>query len=195
MGRPKKLSDSEVLLRAFDVISREGFDSFTFAQVAKKTGLSPAALVKRFGTKKNLAYLARNQKWDKNLEKMNAGLAREWNGLEGIFEFVGLIAGSVDSKRLGEHARWLGTEAEDQKARKKVAAYFETTRVIFRRLIEEAIDNRQITPVADPGALAITLEALVQGSIFQFAFLGRHNIHAHLRDRLQCLLRPYRLPE
>lgn len=52
MGRPKKISDSEILLIAFEVISREGFESFTFEQVSKATKLSPAALVKRFKTKK-----------------------------------------------------------------------------------------------------------------------------------------------
>lgn len=109
MGRPKKISDSDVLLIAFDVISREGFESFTFEQVGKATGLSPAALVKRFKTKKRLAFLARNQKWDENLSKMNARKIAQLNGLDGIFEFLRLIAKNVDSKRLGEHTRWLGS--------------------------------------------------------------------------------------
>ncbi|WII70853.1 TetR family transcriptional regulator [Bdellovibrio sp. 22V] len=191
MARPKKVSDSEILLIAFEVISNEGFESFTFEQVSRATGLSPAALVKRFKTKKRLAFLARNQKWDENMAKMNTTKISELNGLNGIFEFLRLIAKSVDSKRLGEHLRWLGTEAEDPKAKKKVASYFAETRGIFRRLIEEAIANREIKKVSDPEDLAMTLEALVQGSIFQFGFLNERNIERHLVSRFRSALQPF----
>lgn len=188
MGRPKKISDSDVLLMAFDVISREGFESFTFEQVGKATGLSPAALVKRFKTKKRLAFLARNQKWDENLSKMNARKIAQLNGLDGIFEFLRLIAKNVDSKRLGEHARWLGTEAGDPKAKKKVAAYFAETRKIFLGLIQESVSNHELKIMGNPEDLAMMLEALLQGTIFQFTFLDEHNIGRHLENRFRTVL-------
>lgn len=191
MGRPKKVSDSDILLIAFEIISSEGFESFTFEQISKATGLSPAALVKRFKTKKHLAYLARNRKWDENMEKMNTAKVSELNGLQGIFGFLRLISKSVDSKRLGEHLRWLGTEAEDPKVRKKVASYFAETRRIFYRLTQEAIANRELKAGLDAEDLAMTLEALVQGSIFQFGFLNEKNIERHLTNRISSVLQPY----
>lgn len=190
MGRSKKISDSDVLLKAFDVISREGFESFTFAQVGKATALSPAALVKRFKSKKRLAFLARNQKWDENLSRMNSRKIARLNGLEGIFEFLRLIAKNVDSKRLGEHARWLGAEAGDSKTKKKVGAYFAETRRIFLGLIQEAVSNQEIKVIGNPEDLAMTLEALVQGSIFQFAFLDEQSIGRHLESRFRSVLQP-----
>lgn len=191
MARPKILSDSVVLSTAFEIISREGFESFTFAQVGKATGLSPAALVKRFKTKRHLAFLARNQKWDENLSKMNSIRIDQLNGLGGIFAFLRLIARSVDSKRLGEHLRWLGTEADDLKAKKKVAAYFAETRSILFRLIQEAITNRELKTMIDPEDFAMTLEALVQGAIFQFAFLTGRSIERHLSKRILSVLQPF----
>lgn len=190
MGRPKKISDSDILLMAFNVISREGFESFTFEQVAKATGLSPAALVKRFKTKKRMAYLARNQKWDKNLSIMNVRKIAQLHGLDGIFEFLLITAKNVDSKRLGEHLRWLGAEAGDPKAKKKVGAYFAETRKIFLGLIQEASTNHELKIIGTPEDLAMTLEALLQGSIFQFAFLDEKNIGRHLEDRFRSVLRP-----
>lgn len=190
MGRPKKVSDSEVLSIAFEVIAREGFESFTFEQVAKATRLSPAALVKRFKTKKRLALLARNQKWDENMARMNAREIARLKGLEGIFEFLRLIAKSVDSKRLGEHARWLGAEADDPKSKKKVASYFAETRNIFCRLIQEAISEGELKATIEPEDFAMTLEALVQGAIFQFGFLNDQNIKRHLLNRFQSILQP-----
>lgn len=193
MGRPKKISDSDILLVAFDVISREGFESFTFEQVGKATSLSPSALVKRFKTKKHLAFLARNQKWEENLAKMSTRKIAQLNGLSGIFEFLYLIAKSVDSKRLGEHARWLGTEAGDVKTKKKVAAYFAETRKIFFGLIQEAVSNHELKIVGTPEDLAMSLEALVQGSIFQFTFLDEQSIARHLENRFRTVLQPMML--
>ncbi|NJL26059.1 MAG: TetR/AcrR family transcriptional regulator [Calothrix sp. SM1_5_4] len=147
MSRLKLISDYDVLERAFEIISKEGFDSFTFAQVGKAVGLSPAALVKRFKTKKNLAFLARNQRWERNLSVLDQDEIRGLRGLNGIFDFLTLIALSVNSKRLGEHARWLGTEAGHPRSKKKVAAYFETTRDIFSRLVAQAVHDKDLAGI------------------------------------------------
>lgn len=191
MGRTKKQSDSQVLIRAFEVISREGFDSFTFDQVGRKVGLSPAALVKRFKTKRRLALLSRNAKWDENLGLVAGSELEALKGLPGIYEFLKIIARSVDSKRLGEHARWLGTEATEPRSRKKVAAYFETTRHIFERLLKEALLAKDLKFEMPPARLAKTLEALIQGGIFQFAFLDQRSIEDHLKAHVEVLLNPY----
>ena len=90
------MSDSEVLIAAFDVIAREGFSSFTFAQVGKAVGLSPAALVKRFKNKNQLALLARNLKWDQNLGQIDSEKFKKLSGLEGIYDFLNIIARSVN---------------------------------------------------------------------------------------------------
>lgn len=191
MGRPKTISDSDLLDRAFDVISREGFESFTFQQVGKAVGLSAPALVKRFKTKKRLALFARNQKWERNFTRMSASEVEALSGLTGIYGFVELIARSVDSKRLGEHASWLGAEAGDPRSKIKVAAYFEQTRNILRRLLHEAVNEGELTNEIAPDSFAITLEALIQGAIFQFAFLEKKNIKEHLESHVRVVLKPF----
>lgn len=191
MSRTKKMSDSRVLELAFNVIASEGFSSFTFEQVAKVVRLSPAALVKRFKNKNNLALLARNQKWDQNLGQIGSEDFDNLKGLKGIYDFLGIIARSVNSKRLGEHAMWLGKEACHPRSKKKVSAYFETTRDIFSTLILQAIASGELKNIVSTKELANTLEALVQGAIFQFAFLNERDIEVHLKAHIRALLRPY----
>ena len=191
MSRTKRLSDSEVLMAAFDVIAREGFSSFTFKQVGRVVGLSPAALVKRFKNKNQLALLARNIKWEQNLGQVSSEEFETLRGLDGIFSFLGIIARSVNSNRLGEHAMWLGKEACSPSSKRKVAAYFETTRKIFFRLLLEAIKLGQLRSIENTKEFAKTMEALVQGAIFQFAFLNERNIEIHLIDHFRVLLKPY----
>jgi AcrR family transcriptional regulator len=191
MGRPKKLSDDACLEQAFDVISREGFESFTLEQVAKAVGLSPAALIKRFGTKERLARAARDRKWDVNFEQMAAVQPQPLRALAGLFHFLRLIARSVDSKRLGEHMRLLGSQADDPRSKKKVAAYFRGTRERVAISLREAMDDGEIQRV-DVERVASTLEALIQGAIFQFGFLERRGIESHLHEHVQTFLEPYR---
>lgn len=191
MSRTKKTSDSEVLIKAFDVIARQGFSSFTFEQVGKVVGLSPAALVKRFKSKHQLALLARNLKWEHNLGQIHSENFETLSGYKGIFDFLSIISRSVNSERLGEHAIWLGKEACHPRSKKKVADYFAVTRRIFSRLVTEAISDRQLKPIDNVPEFAKTMEALVQGAIFQFAFLNERDIESHLKSHLKVLLKPY----
>jgi AcrR family transcriptional regulator len=191
MARPKKLSDSDLLHVAFDVSSREGFDSFTLRQVARSANLSPAALIKRFKSKQRLATLARRHRWDSNLGEFQESAPIQHRGIEGVRHFVSLIAKSVDSKRLAEHGRAFGAEARDRNAKKNVAAYFVATRGILTRLIGEAVMDNELIGVKDCEKLAFTLEALIQGAIFQFAFLNEHDIEHHLQSHVSAFLQPY----
>lgn len=191
--KTKKISDISVLLKAFEVISREGFESFTLNQVSKATGLSPATLIKRFKTKKNLAQLARNAKWEQNLSVGVEKIKYEDKGLAGIFKLIAIIAESVDSKRLGEHARWLGTEALSPKSRRKVSDYFQMTREIFEKHIKEAQQSKGINNEVSAKDLSYCLEAYVQGVIFQYIFLYEQpHIANHLQKKVEFFLKPYK---
>lgn len=193
MTRTKKLSDSELLVKAFEVISREGFESFTLEQVSKKTGLSPATFIKRFKTKDRLAFLARDQKWKTNLNEMQNCADLNLVGLKGIHSFIKIIATSVDSQKLGEHLRLLGTDADDSRSKKKMRAFFEVTQSIFSRLLKEAIVRKELSEDLNPIEFSILLEALVQGSIFQFAFTESRDVELHLKKHLTLALKPYRI--
>ena len=86
---------------------------------------------------------------------------------------------------------WLGKEACHPQSKRKVAAYFETTRGIFLNLVLQAIEKGQLKNIENPKDLAKTMEALVQGAIFQFAFLNERNIETHLKDHFKVMLKPY----
>lgn len=190
--RTKKLSDSQVLGLAFEVISREGFESFTLEQVGKATALSPASLIKRFKSKKSLALLARNNRWDENLALNAERSGYSETGVKGLFKMVELIAKSVDSNRLGEHARWLGTESLSPQSKKKVSTYFAKTRSILQQHIDEAQKKNEITASVSSRELALNLEAFIQGVIFQHIFLpDRLGIKKVLENRVSFFLETY----
>src|SRR5262245_47347946 len=56
--RPRLASDPEILAAVFRVAAKLGPLRLTLAEVAKEAGLSPAALVQRFGSKRELLLAA-----------------------------------------------------------------------------------------------------------------------------------------
>jgi len=195
MARPKKLSDSELLHVAYDVGSREGFDSFTLRQVARRASVSPAAVIKRFKSKSRLVALARHERWESTLSHFNEPSAQRPRGLEGIRQLVSTIAASVDSKRLAEHARAFGAEARDRRSRERVGVYFARTRAVLTKLLREALADDELARIEDVEKIGFTLEALIQGGIFQFAFLREPNIEEHLQNHVRTFLAQFMIQE
>ncbi len=64
MARPRSLTDASLLDAALTIVSAGGPDSLTFAALASSTGLAPATLVQRFGSKPALVKAALLHAWD-----------------------------------------------------------------------------------------------------------------------------------
>ena len=74
-----------------------------------------------------------------------------------------------------------------------MALYFEQARSILKRLLHESVKKGELAKEIDPESFAVTLEALIQGSIFQFAFLEKRNIKEHLESHVRAVLKPFLL--
>lgn len=64
MARTKTKPDVDVLDAALGLMRQHGPDALTFATLSERSGLSPATLVQRFGTKANLKRAALFRAWD-----------------------------------------------------------------------------------------------------------------------------------
>ncbi|XID94844.1 TetR/AcrR family transcriptional regulator [Paenibacillaceae bacterium WGS1546] len=54
MARPREYSDREIYQAIYSALGKYGYASLTLDNIAREIGISPAALSKRFGSKKNL---------------------------------------------------------------------------------------------------------------------------------------------
>lgn len=175
---------------AYTIAAREGFHSFTLKQVARSADISPAAMIKRFRTKSRLVSLARQHRWESDINALRLNTAPELRGIRGIRHFVSLVATSVASKRLSEHLLAFGIEHASSASRRKVGGYFADVRSMLTKLLQEAVDDRELGAI-DPANIAFVLEALIQGSIFQYAFLERHDLKNHLLGHVNAFLEVY----
>lgn len=64
MARRRSIEDADLLDAALALMTAEGPDAITFASVSTATGLAPATLVQRFGSKPALVKAALVRAWD-----------------------------------------------------------------------------------------------------------------------------------
>ncbi|MGV3650989.1 MAG: TetR/AcrR family transcriptional regulator [Devosia sp.] len=65
MPRPRSISDEALLDAALTLVKKAGPDRLTFAALSATTGLSPATLVQRFGSRDRLMEAALLRAWDR----------------------------------------------------------------------------------------------------------------------------------
>lgn len=64
MARPRKVSDEAILDAAGEVIKRLGPQGVTFASIGTESGLAPATLVQRYGTRAKMLQAVLLRMWD-----------------------------------------------------------------------------------------------------------------------------------
>ena len=64
MVRPKTIADEDILDATAEVLGERGAERLTFAEVAKRVGLSAATLVQRYGNKQAMVHATLLRAWD-----------------------------------------------------------------------------------------------------------------------------------
>jgi AcrR family transcriptional regulator len=189
--RPRTIDDAGILEAAGRIISRHGPARFTLADVGAEVGLSAAALVRRFGSKRGLMLAL-------------AGAARD--SVEACFDMVrqshpsplaALLAASTEMTRyvtspeeMSNHLAFLQTDLSDPDF---YAIMLENSRRIldgYRRLLDDAVAARELVP-CDTARLARAVDAVAGGSLIGWAVYRKGSAEAWVRHDLDTLLEPY----
>ena len=190
--RPRTIDDAGILEAAGRIIVRLGPGKFTLADVAAEVGLSAAALVRRFGSKRGLMLaLARSAR----------------DSVDACFDMVrvshrsplaSLLAAATEMTRyvnspeeMSNHLAFLQTDLSDPDF---YAVMLENARRIldgYRRLLDEAVAARELVP-CDTARLARAVDAVAGGSLIGWAVYRQGTAEAWVRHDLDTLLEPYR---
>ena len=191
-ARPRTVSNADILFAAARVISQVGPTRLTLADVGRASGLSPGALVKRFGSKRGLLLAMSRQSVESVGECFAAVRSAHRAPLDAF------VAAAL------EMTRYVKTPQEVANS----LAYFQidltdpefyalmkenSTRIEagYRALLDEAVDTDALIP-CDTGRLARAVGALVTGSLVGWAVARRGTAEAWIRADLAMLLDPYR---
>lgn len=193
MPRPRKVSDEDVYLAAQRVMSRVGPAELTLTAIAEEAGVTPGALVQRFGSKRELLVAMTGE--------LGAGVSelfhqlRERNGapLAIVRAYAECMAEMAHSPAaLLRNFAYLQADLADPEIRKRLAAHSRGIQKELAMLLAEAIERRELSRGTDVTALARNVEALVSGALLGWAVHRRGTAAIWIRQHVDALLEPYR---
>jgi AcrR family transcriptional regulator len=192
MGRPRTVSDEQILMATIRAMTRLGPVKLTLADVAAEAGLSPAALVKRFGSKRGLL-LAVSNAAGSGMSESFARLRRTASSpLAALLEATTYLARHTRSaEELANHLAFLQVDVTDPEFRKPMLVMSRATLAGYEALLADAVAARELRP-CDTRALARAINAVVGGSLIAWAVFRKGTAVRWVRADVETVLAPYR---
>jgi AcrR family transcriptional regulator len=190
--RPRKATDEHVFAAATRVMGRLGPSELTLAAIAQEAGVTPAALVQRFGSRRGLQ-LALAERVADNTPDLFADLrARHREPLAAIRAYAACFAGMADSPAaVARNLAYLLQDLTDPDLNSRVRAQARRTRTGLRRIVGDAVKSGALKPDTSVRTLARTIEAVLGGSLLAWAFYREGSAARWLAHDLEEILRPH----
>jgi len=193
--RPRKASDAEILAAAARVMGRVAPSGLTLAEVAAEAGLTPSAVVQRFGSKQGLLAALTRQAAADVPNAFAALRARHRSPLAALRAHARAFAGmGASAAGLAHHLAYLQLDLTDPAMHAAARAQASATRSELARLLADAVALGELTPDADPRRLARLVEVTLPGSLMTWALYEEGSAEAWVRRDLDAVLRPYLPP-
>jgi AcrR family transcriptional regulator len=182
MPRQKTLSDDEILERALPVMARAGPAGFTLADLTEETGLSPATLLQRFGSKRALverAFTRDNDRFAQWIADLPEG--RGTAATLAVYRAATETFHDEPHSELADHLLWLREDIRDPTFNALARARF----ALFRAAILKRLPPTRLPPKE----VASLLDAQCHGAIMQWAIEPRGSLAGHVMKSLTAVLK------
>ena len=190
--RPRKVTDQQLFAAARAVMSKVGPRELTLAVIAKEAGVTAAVLVQRFGSKRSLLLALFEEVANGSSEFMAALAKQHASPLAALLAYADCMAGMAASPAaLARNLAYLHIDLTDPDFRRHLVKQARATRAALRRLVEAAVQARELARNVKPAQLARTIEATLSGSMLTWAFYQQGTAGQWIRTDLNAVLAPY----
>src|SRR5918994_1531820 len=191
-ARPRKVTDDDVFMAAYRVMSRVGPSELTLGHIAAEAGVTAGALVQRFGSKRDLL-LKLSERFSTGTGEMFAALRQAHRSpLATLRAYADCMAGMATTPAaLMRNLSYLQIDLTDEDFRKHLEKSARGTRQELQNLVREAIAARELVPGTNAKQLARTIEAIIGGSMLSWAHYQEGTAAKYIRDDLNAVLKPY----
>ena len=180
-------------MAAFRAIARLGPARLTLADVASDAGVSPAAIVQRFGSKRALL-LATAADAAGGGQYIFPGLRahhrRPVDALLGLAECVTTLMGATP-EAIANNLVFFQVDLKDDEFHRHALGASAGMRAGIKALIRDAVAAGELVR-CDAGRLAAALHATMNGSILNWVVHRKGSLVASVRRDLSTVLAPYR---
>lgn len=187
-GKP----DSELLAGTARVIDRLGPHRLTLAAVGRETGLAPATLLQRFGSKRGLLLAVAGQGASgvhAEFARIRAMFRSPLRAMEGVARCMAQMAKTPEA--LANHLAFLEMDLADGDFHRLALAHARQFRKEIRALLDEAVREGELRKCST-AKLATAVHAMIGGSLLGWAIYREGKADAWILRDLDVLLRPYR---
>ena len=167
--RPRSKSDAEILAGAIRVIDRLGPARLTLADVAKETGMAPATLLQRFGSKRGMLLAVISQgaaSVHEEFARIRAAHRSALAALKGAADCMAQMAKTPEW--LANHLAFLQIDLADPDFHRLSLEHARQFRGEIRKLLEEGVRSGELRK-CPTAKLANTIQAVIGGSLLNWA--------------------------
>jgi TetR/AcrR family transcriptional repressor of nem operon len=167
MARPAQFKREEVLEKAMQAFWDHGYGATSLADLVEVTDLHPGSLYAAFHSKEGLFLAALDHYGQSGAARIERALAEADSPLEGIRAYFRQLAEDAANPRAKRSCLLvntvLGLARQNETVQKRVIRHLDTLEALFRRALEVAQANGELSPDKDPVALAAFLMCNIWG--------------------------------
>jgi AcrR family transcriptional regulator len=190
--RPRKASDAEILAAAHRVMSRRGPVHLTLGEIAAEAGLTPGALVQRFGSKRGLLLALAEQGADSPRAIFAELRAAHASPLAALRAYADCFAQMGESPgALAHHLAYLQIDLTDPEFHQHTRAMARSTSQALRELLDAAVAAGELVSGVDTDGLARAVQVALSGSLMMWAFYRDGPAADWMRTDLDAVLHPF----
>lgn len=192
MARPRKVSDDQIYAAAMRAMSRVGPGELTLAHIADEAGVTPGALVQRFGSKRQLLIAMSGLLSTGTAEFFHQLREQAETPLDVVRAYADCMAGlAVTPASLLRSFAYLQADLADPDIRRHLVAQSRAVRRELTALLEQATAQGELARDTDVPSLARNIEALISGALLTWAFHEQGTAASWLRSHIDALLHPH----
>ncbi|HEX8393987.1 MAG TPA: helix-turn-helix domain-containing protein [Longimicrobium sp.] len=193
MPRPRSASTEQIVAAAIRVIGRMGPSRLTLADVGAEAGLSAAALVQRFGGKRELLLAVARSGAGSVQDQFDEARARfPSSPLNALMDALAGEGGPMQTpEEVVNHLAFLQIDLTDPEFHALALQHARATLEEISALIEEATAAGELGD-CDPDGVGRTVQNTLNGALVTWAIYREGTLAEWVRGEIEAVLEPYR---
>jgi TetR/AcrR family transcriptional repressor of nem operon len=167
MARPAQFKREEVVEKAMRAFWDHGYGATSLADLVEVTDLNPGSLYGAFQSKEGLFLAALDHYGERSAARIERSLAEADSPLAGVRAYFQRLGEDAANPRARRSCLLVNTVLELARQNKavqtRVKRHLDTLEALFRRALEAAQANGELSPDKDPKALATFLMCNIWG--------------------------------
>jgi AcrR family transcriptional regulator len=173
-------------------MSQTGPAQLTLGAIAALAGLTPAALVQRFGSKRNLLLALAEKSAEASTAFFAELQAAHESPLAALREYARCLAGMGSTPgALAHNLGYLQVDLTDPDFHRHTRAMAVATAISLRELLDAAVKAGELAPLTDTAGLTRLVQAILSGSLLSWAFYREGTAEDWVLEDLEFVLRPH----